>query len=303
MKKWKFIVKITISAALVAILFYKIDIEQFIRIISKVGAVKFLILSGLYISSQIVSSIRWHLAIRSLNENIGIFELLRAYFIGMYANLFLPSIIGGDAIKAYILAKKMPLSKTISSIFLERYNGLLALLLISLISVSAFHRYFNIKLIIAVLLINIGAYASVYSLKFLQKNSKIALFYNDIALFHKSRQFLSVSLLSLLVQIIVISVYAIAGYMLGFKISIAYYFAFIPIINLISFLPISFNGIGVREFSFVFLFKFAGLCKIDALSLSLEVFFVTIFCSLIGGIIYLSGKYDYKTAKAFYKKQ
>ncbi len=288
---------------MLAILFYTTDIKKLQSTITKIGVLKFLLLSVLYMVSQLISSIRWHFVIKSLKENLPSLWLFKIYLIGMYANLFLPSIIGGDAVKAYILSRKIPFNKAVSSIFSERYNGLLALLFISLTSSLIFSRFFSKKIIAIIVLINIFAYISVYAVRFFAKYEKIAVFYNNITLFHKSRYFFVVSVLSFFVQAFVILIYAVSGSMLGFSINWAYYFAFIPIINLISFLPVSFNGIGVREFSFVFFFSFAGLNKTEALSLSIEVFFVTVFCSLIGGLVYFFDGYNYKEVRKIYNGQ
>jgi len=304
MKKLKFLVKLSVSAVLIFVLFHKINISRFEDMLFKIGFLKFFLLSLLYIFSQVVSSIRWSFVIESLNEKMAVTELLKAYFLGMYANLFLPSIIGGDAIKAYVVSKKIGLRKSISSIFLERYNGLVVLLLISLLSVLVFKKFFNAKIIAGVAAVNIFSVISIYSLRFniFRRYEKLKNFYDDIVTFHKSRFFVRVSILSVVVQTIVILIYMLAGLMLGIKISPIYYFAFIPIINLISFLPISFNGIGVREFSFVYFFSFANLNKLQALSLSVSVFFVVVFCSLIGGVIYFVSKdRTVKEAEEFYK--
>ena len=306
MKKLKFLAKLSVSAVLIFVLFHKINISQFEDMLFKIGLLKFFLLSLLYILSQVVSSVRWSFVIESLNEKMAVLELLRAYFLGMYANLFLPSIIGGDAIKAYVVSKKIGLRKSISSIFLERYNGLMALLLISLVSVLVFNRFFNAKIIAGVVAVNIFSVISIYSLRFkiFRRYEKLRNFYDDIVMFHKSRFFVRVSILSVVVQTIVILIYMLSGLMLGLKISPIYYFAFIPIINLISFLPISFNGIGVREFSFVYFFSFANLNKLQALSLSISVFFVVVFCSLIGGVVYFVSKdRTVKEAEEFYKSK
>ncbi len=306
MKKLKFLAKLSVSAVLIFVLFHKINISRFEDMLFKIGLLKFFLLSLLYILSQVVSSVRWSFVIESLNEKMAVLELLRAYFLGMYANLFLPSIIGGDAIKAYVVSKKIGLRKSISSIFLERYNGLMALLLISLVSVLVFNRFFNAKIIAGVVAVNIFSVISIYSLRFkiFRRYEKLRNFYDDIVMFHKSRFFVRVSILSVVVQTIVILIYMLSGLMLGLKISPIYYFAFIPIINLISFLPISFNGIGVREFSFVYFFSFANLNKLQALSLSISVFFVVVFCSLIGGVVYFVSKdRTVKEAEEFYKSK
>ncbi len=296
----KTLIKIAISVILIVILFHKIDLHQLKETISKVGLAEFILLCFFYLFAQFISSIRWKLVIKSFGKDEDFLFLFKLYLMGMFANLFLPSIIGGDTIKGYILSKRIGIRQSISSIFLERYNGLVALLLLSLFSVLLFFNLFGLRIVLAVISINIFAFISVYMLKFI-KHEKVLLFYNDIALFHKSREFYIVSILSLLIQIINILIYAYVGYLVNLNINIAYYFAFIPIITLISFLPISFNGIGVREFSFAYLFKYAGIMPAQAVSLSLIVFFVSVACSLIGGVFYLSNESVVKEAKGFHR--
>ncbi|WP_025209323.1 lysylphosphatidylglycerol synthase transmembrane domain-containing protein [Hippea sp. KM1] len=285
----KLLIKILISIGLISILLYKIDIHAFTAMLTRIGPIQFLGLALIYLTSQIISSIRWHMIIKSLGEDVSTKDLFKLYLMGMFANLFLPSIIGGDGVKAYMLSKQIGWQKSISSIFLERYNGLLALLALSLVSLIAFFKLFSIKIAIIVIAANIFAIVGIFFLRFFN-HPKLKKFYQDIALFHKSDKLITVSALSVLVQVSVILVYILTGKLLGFKVSTAYYFAFIPIITLISFLPVSFNGIGVREFSFVYFFKFAHLNSTQSVSLSVAVFFVVVFCSLLGGVFYLDGR-------------
>jgi len=296
----KFLVKVSISAILIFLILYKIDLHKLISMMLKIGVLEFLGLSVIYILAQLISSIRWSLVVSSLGEKVSSIYLFKLYLMGMFANLFLPSTIGGDTIKGYILSKSIGIRKAISSIFLERYNGLLVLLLLSLASSLIFFKLFGLRIISLIVAINVLAIISIYSLRFI-KHEKIRKFYLDIATFHKSKNFYTVTAFSFLVQTINIIMYLLVGLKLGFHINPAFYFAFIPIITLISFLPISFNGIGVREFSFVYFFKFAGLNSTQAVSLSITVFFVVVFTSLLGGVFYINNGRIIKEAKGFRK--
>ncbi len=305
-KGWKVLLKLAVSVLLIAILLYKVNLTRLWDTILRVGVARFLALALIYMLSQLISSIRWSMVIRSLGKKMGVIELFEAYMLGMYANLFLPSIIGGDAARAYLVSRKIGLRKAVSSIFLERYNGLVALMAISLVSVTLYPSFFPDRLRIAILMVSVFVLLAVFMLRFKPFNrfSKIRAFFEDIMMFHRSFYVVPVTALSFVVQFVVIGVYVLAGRMLGFDVSAVYYFAFIPVINLISLLPISFNGVGVREFSFVYFFAFAHLNRVEALSLSLVVFFVVVFCSLIGGVVYLvSGKRVIGEAKELYREE
>ncbi len=296
----KLLIKIAISAILLGLILFKVNLHELKNMILKVGLWEFLGLSLLYLSAQIISSIRWSYVIESLDKKVSPIHLFKLYLMGMFANLFLPSTIGGDTIKGYMISKSIGVRKAISSIFLERYNGLVVLLFLSFISSIIFFRLFGVKIVALIVGINTFAFFSIYLLRFI-KYEKIKNFYIDILTFHKSKKFISVTLLSFVVQVINIVLYIFVGVKLGFHVQIAYYFAFIPIITLISFLPISFNGLGVREFSFVYFFKMAHLNATEAVSLSLTVFFVVVFTSLFGGIFYISNERVIREAKSFRK--
>ncbi len=100
---------------------------------------------------------------------------------------------------------------------------------------------------------------------------------------------------SLVFNILLITMNYLLGLSLGARVSIWYYFLFVPITSIVTMLPVSFAGLGVREGAYVFLFIQAGMPRETALSLSLLVYVISIFApGLIGGIIYvLKGARDY----------
>ena len=59
---------------------------------------------------------------------------------------------------------------------------------------------------------------------------------------------------------------------LGLPLKVLYFFALMPLAFIAELLPISVMGLGVREYSFILLFKFADLPPESAVALSLLVF-------------------------------
>jgi uncharacterized membrane protein YbhN (UPF0104 family) len=96
-------------------------------------------------------------------------------------------------------------------------------------------------------------------------------------------------------NILLITMNYLLGLSLGDRVSIWYYCLFVPITSIVTLLPVSFAGLGVREGAYVFLFTQAGMPRETALSLSLLVYVVSILApGLIGGVIYvLKGARDY----------
>ena len=78
----------------------------------------------------------------------------------------------------------------------------------------------------------------------------------------------------------------LAARALGIDIHIGYFFVFGPIRECILMVPISINGIGLREASAVFLYTKAGMAEPQALAFSLLVYAVRLTMSAIGGVVY-----------------
>ena len=94
-------------------------------------------------------------------------------------------------------------------------------------------------------------------------------------------------LLSLAVQVVRVLVFYVVA--LGFDLHapLIYYVIFIPLIMVLIMLPVSFNGIGVREVSFVSFFALAGMPQSGAFVVSFAVSVLTTLTTAVGGLIYM----------------
>jgi uncharacterized membrane protein YbhN (UPF0104 family) len=66
-----------------------------------------------------------------------------------------------------------------------------------------------------------------------------------------------------------------------------WFLIFIPVITLISMIPISLNGMGLREYAFMSLFGAIGVDRESCIALGLLSSIVTILSSLPGGVVYI----------------
>ena len=93
---------------------------------------------------------------------------------------------------------------------------------------------------------------------------------------------------STIVQISRIYVHYLVGLALGVRISLAYYFLFVPVLAALISLPISLNGLGVREGAAVVLFQMAGLSREQSFSIPFLTYILSVMISLLGGLIFIS---------------
>ena len=73
----------------------------------------------------------------------------------------------------------------------------------------------------------------------------------------------------------------------GIDVPFLHLLVIITIISVITMIPVSLNGLGVREAGYVFFFQSIGVPDGVALSVSLLFFFLVTISSLIGGIFWL----------------
>jgi hypothetical protein len=224
----------------------------------------------------------------------------------MFFNNFLPSSIGGDAIKGYDLYRYSQKGKeSFTTVFLERYTGLAALLLIGLISLVFISSLPDVKISIlgisTIFIVGTIVVANsrvknlifklVSKLKITKLEKVVFEVYETFGKYknHKS-SFLNAVFLSIIIQVMNIVVYIILSNALNIKVPWGYFFLFFPIITVISMLPISINGLGIREGVNVYLFTQVGVANSQALSLSLSWFLMVMVISLLGGFVFVFRK-------------
>ena len=224
----------------------------------------------------------------------------------MFFNIFLPTVIGGDAVKSYYLYKfSSKGGNSIASVFLDRFTGFFALVTIALISLIFGYGYvkdtyvplFIIALTIAFTVISLilwnkglhnWALAIIGRIKMFGINEKMESLYSAVMLYKKEPTVLLKAVgVSFIVQVIGTSMFYLVSKGFGMEVPIIYFFLFVPIAVTISMMPVSLAGLGLREGAFVYLFTKVGVTDAQALSISLFIFGVMVMLGLIGGIEYM----------------
>ncbi|MEE8574714.1 MAG: lysylphosphatidylglycerol synthase transmembrane domain-containing protein [Thermodesulfobacteriota bacterium] len=310
------ILKIGVSGGIMYFLFRGMDMQSFWATISSVKLSSVIIGVVMLGCIQMISSFRWSI-ILSKDVKLPYPRLLSIYFIGMFFNNFLPTIVGGDLLKGYYLYKESGKGGlALASVFMDRYAGFSALMLITFIAVLFGNKlvsgtglagffilllggYLAASLVIWVGFLHSWAMNLMSKVHFYSINEKIDKFYKVLMSYKSHKDILVKAFIcSLVVQSGVTVIHYILGTGLGINVSIGYYFLFIPLAAVASMVPISLAGLGIREGVFIFLFAKAGVPQEQALSLSLLFFFITVTISLIGGVEYvrLGGKKDMEAA-------
>ena len=95
--------------------------------------------------------------------------------------------------------------------------------------------------------------------------------------------------LAFVYQILRVVMVWIGAYALRMDVGIADLVAFVPIVIFIGLLPVSFNGLGVREVAYVYFFKQLGVVEEQAFALSLLLALMNYLGALPGVLVSYSG--------------
>ena len=294
------LVKLSISAGLIYFLISKVGGRTIINHIGRLNPLIFITACGAYLFMIWLSSVRWNLLIqRSMKTG----KLFSIYMIGSFFNTYMPGIIGGDAVKAYYLSKELKgsgtrelrdntLSVAIASVFMDRYIGFTAILFISMAAFPLAFTYLEGTpvrwMMPIVLLIFTGGSIVVFKFRLGERLKFLFKVYEYFHLYSRKRDvLLKAFIYSVILQGLNIGVVYFLSRGLSINISFFHVVVFLPIIILISFIPVSISGIGLREGSFVILLGTVGVSQEMAVSLSLVWFLSYVIASLVGLFEYL----------------
>jgi uncharacterized protein (TIRG00374 family) len=304
-KKILFGLKLFISIGLLAYLFSRIEID---KLFSHFVGLKFILLGIVLLIiffQYALSTLKWRIILAADEIRAPYRYLLKNYLIGGFISQFLPTSFGGDVYRVYSLKKfNGNLGRNTSSVLFDRISGLFALVSISIISYIFFYRgldnYGHIVIYVTFCLL-FWFLAADRTVDYL-RNQKIKIpdiFIDIVSSFSKYKKdkkaFFQVLFISFFFQhniIWVVKLYCVA---LNIDIGVNYLFMFVPLIFLTEALPISINGIGVRDSAFVFFFLQVGKTKEEALAVSLLLIMMrSLFIITVGGSLFLKDLFNVK---------
>ncbi|MCB0330092.1 MAG: flippase-like domain-containing protein [Bdellovibrionales bacterium] len=300
-----------LSLLLLAILFYLIPIGELVPLFRGISFGMICYLMLISIALVYVSVIKWQVLLEAQGGAEGAFRLFRLYLIGYFFNLLLPSFVGGDAMRSWYLGKQHGQREAAAATFLERYSGLFAMLLLaclfmwtsSVITVPVQITVLGIAicfLFASVFLLSKTAVRALASLPTVgQKFAKQgALFQEAVILSAKCPKRIGFVLLySLLFHCLaVVNVMACAHAVGWTSVPVADVFVVLPVILLLSALPITPQGFGIQEGAFVFYLTLLGASSAEALGIALIVRAKAYVLALFGGACWLfEGKHPVVT--------
>jgi uncharacterized protein (TIRG00374 family) len=293
----KVLFRITVSTALIAVLVYVLDFRQTIETLGQLNPKVLIAPACLLLLQTFISSYKWRCILLIDNAVIGLGYLFRTYFIGQFFSLFLPSSIGGDVYRvARIKDKVKSFTQRLSSVLFDRASGLYGLIVVGAFGAIGFMFSELIFVLIGLILV------TPVMILILTRDSVIQTLadsdrhfirsFGEVLSSHRryltSRKIWLVLFISILFHTNVVFINYLYSQALGMEITILELFMIVPLIYITDMIPLSINGIGVRDSAYAFFFAALGYVPEHAFALSLLVLAMRYVVGAVGGVLFLA---------------
>ena len=291
-----FALRAGLGVAVVAILLWRYDARPIFRILSRERPAYFAAVVLLYVAGQAMCAYRWQLLAALLKVHGRYREFLAYLFVAMFTNLFVPGLLAGDAARSVYLGRRHGrMGEAIASVVADRGVGLLGLFWLAAFA-AIFLNFAAIPSSVITPTVIVGAIALAGFLAAPLVARLIHLMPRPVRraggivapYLHHPAALVPAIVLSIVLQITLALGQYILAVGLGLTVPLSLFILCVPIANVFASLPLTLNGLGIRESAYLLLFGMAGMRKEDAIALGLLWFAVTLVGGMTGSIAFVT---------------
>lgn len=312
LSRYKKLFTFIVSIIFLLMVFKRINYHDVLVTINSISLLGYIMGVLSFFVYLILKSKRWQMLLRYQGFNLSIRESFVLYNIGTFYGFITPGRIG-DFGKVYHLPEGKR-SKAIWSVIYDRVLDIMVLVILSIFAINFFRKIiiidltnivklffyggtflFLVILIIGIIYgrhykkdIQISSHDSSYVfVRLYALKERVHTGYHLVCMKKNGLIFV----VTILFWIFLFGTYYEFAWLLGIILNIRTFVFVVSLVMLLSNLPISFSGIGIREYSFVLLLSVFGIDEQKAISLSVLVFSTYLLSMMLGIIFLLAKKY------------
>jgi len=300
MKYLSSIGKALISLLALFIIYNQVDFKLTMDSFRSLDPIYLVLSVVILIMQALIASLRWNIVLNSLKIAITYLSALKIFSMGLFFNQILPSSIGGDSVRGYLIYKKgNGVRESIKSVLIDRVIGLIILMLIAMIALIASGELIPDSSSTSKILLITLIFPLVLSLVlFLDKFKRFFPNWKYIDEIFSilnviRRQIFSIKpggyliVISIIAHSMTVLVIYLLSLGMGAGLSLDGAFIIVPISTLVMVLPISISGWGIREGTMIVGMGYLGIAAESALAISLLYGILVLLVALPGGFIWM----------------
>ena len=268
-----------------------------------------------FTAGQLLSGQRWRLILASADVTIPLSRAVRLNLVSLYASNFLPGMGSGDIVRPLYLIRSFPTKKQFlfASVIFDRLNGICAILILSGIGaawVAAVRDDWRFLAMVACLILVLGgALVAARGVASWSKRlrwspafwAKLGNFVETLLVLARNGRLIAKALsFSILFQLTWVIMWWLCLRAVGSDTSIFAVFVAASLSLILAMVPLSLNGLGLREGAAVYMLAQLGVPMDLAISGSFLTLLPMILLSLLGGVAAIGAgrQEEIKTASA-----
>ncbi len=296
-----FLLRVVVSGGLLALLAWSVDLSALAGTFAKCSAQWWASALGVYVLAQTASTIRWKVLANTVGLHVSFGRLWLWYLQGSFFSLCLPTSLGGDVYKVMALGQRTRQTALAAcSVVADRLCGLVAM--VALVAASLAGQMLQVSIWWMLLLVPVclatevlvicsiflvGSRASSHAGNWLLRWPGVAQVFVRLTPFRRRPEVLVATCAwAFAVQGLNVVAVALLGIGLGIEGSAYVYLTAVPLATLLSVLPLSLGGLGVREGGLAAVLAAYGIATATGLMLGVLWFSVLLTAGLLGGLLY-----------------
>ncbi len=301
-KQFIFWIKLLMSGILIVVLLSRVDLKLLLETVSGMRWGWLLAGYAAIWTTLLLHTWRWQSLLKGEGVVISYPNLFHHYLIGYFFGHFLPKAVGGDAIRALSLAKN-GLSKTrsLTVVLVGRLVGVAVIFLSLMMCVLLSQEMLSYFPFSSKTLLGLGVFgflSLVLGFLFLTSGlmNRIAdsLFkpfrtaIDTLRTYRSKWSYLLIAfLMSVLIQLATLVRHYFAAQAVGLEIDFTTLSVVAILVMGITSVPVTINGVGLRENGFVFLLGFLGIPPEQAFTFSIMNYALMLGMAAVGGMVYM----------------
>ena len=261
--------------------------------------------------SNFTACYQWKLLLEKQGVHMKYGKLLKLYHVGLFFNNFMPGNVGGDAKKVYDIRVQGGQDTVGAGFTATVFDRLFGLFFITLFALAVGVLFFvhdaeqrafiwpSIWIFLGFCVMFAGLLSRRIGKFFCRMvgkalpekfETRLLRMFDRFQKFRSKKLWINIACLSTVTQSLRILVHFFCGIAVGVDLSMSWYFYYIPLVAIVSALPISIGGFGPRELLAQSLFARAGVPGLESVVIQLLAYFVSLVLSLFGAVVFLMGQ-------------